>query len=73
MITKEQKEIEQNGRKGRGNLLWALRRKNVLGWKMNAQRVYAQQSESVKDKECKSEGETQRWLFIRAKRGINDI
>ena len=34
--------------------------------------MYARQSESFKDEECKSEGGTQRGLFIRAKRGINE-
>ena len=44
-----------------------------MGWKTNAQREYAQQSERLKDEECKSEGETQRWLFIGAKKEINGI
>ena len=34
--------------------------------------MYARQSESFKDEECKSEGGTQRGLFIRAKKRIND-
>ena len=34
--------------------------------------MYARQSESFKDEECKSEGGTQRGLYIRAKKRIND-
>ena len=34
--------------------------------------MYARQSESFEDEECKSEGGTQRGLFIRAKKRIND-
>ena len=40
---------------------------------MNALKVYAQQSESLKSEECKSEEKTQKWLFIGPKGGINDI
>ena len=34
--------------------------------------MYARQSEIFEDEECKSEGGTQRGLFIRAKKRIND-
>ena len=34
--------------------------------------MYARQSEIFEDEECKSEGGTQRRLFIRAKKRIND-
>ena len=34
--------------------------------------MYARQSESFKDEECKSEGGTQRGLYIKAKKRIND-
>ena len=32
-------------------------------------RVYAQQSENLENGECKSEGKTQKWLFIEVERG----
>ena len=41
-------------------MFWARRRTH---------KVYARQSESLENEECKSEGETQKWLFIKAEGG----
>ena len=44
-----------------------------MGQEMNALRVYAWQSESLKSEEYKSEEKTQKWLFIGPKGEMYDI
>ena len=62
IIWKETKQEEERGRK---NLQGALRRKNDLRLgDENALRIYARQSESLKNEWSKSEEKTQRGLFI---------
>ena len=64
-ITTIWKETKQEEERGRKNLLGALRRKDDLRLgDENALRIYAQQSESLKNEWNKSEEKTQRGLFI---------
>ena len=50
-----------------------LGRYGVLGQKMSARKQYGRQRNSLENKECKSEVETQGELFIGANEGANSI